>query len=106
MSHFLESVNHYENGVMFLQGARETLYKIHAHILLQFVRNGKRGVKTNVLLTVLGQLTLTTMPNYLRNITFKAWPIELSLYLLNGLISTEMFGKPTRMQFPHEEILH
>jgi hypothetical protein len=55
---------------------------------------------------VFGQLTLMTMPNYLRDITLKAWPIELSLYLLSGLISTEMSGKPTRMQFPHEEILH
>ena len=68
--------------------------------------NEKRGVKTDVLLTMFGQLTLTTMPNYLRDITLKAWPIKLSLYLLNGLILTKMSGKSTHMQFPHEEISH
>jgi hypothetical protein len=106
VSHFLESVNHYENEVMFLQGVGETKHKIHAHILPRSVRNRKRGVKTDVLLMVFGQLTLTTMPNYLRDNTLKAWPIELSLYLHNGLISTKMSSKPTCMQFPHEEISH
>ena len=40
MGHFLKSINHYENGVIFLQGEGEIEHKIHTNILPRSVGNG------------------------------------------------------------------
>lgn len=51
------------------------------------IKHRKGSVKANIFLTMLRQLALSTLANYLGNIPLKTWSIKLSLHLFNSLIT-------------------
>lgn len=106
MSHFREEIHYNKDRVMFLWRSFKSYYEVHTDILPRTIGGEKRHVETRVFPLLFGQLTSVIGANYLSHTRLQTRPIELTLNLLYGFITSKMSDQASCMNFLNYKFLH